>query len=166
MPRSQLVEGKDGMLYGTTRSGGTNDFGTVFRLSKDGTGYQVLHEFGGQGDFVEDPTGRIEGVRDGVPTRSYLSGKGSNPLALVQATDGTLFGSTQHLGRNGAGSLYQLNPNGTGFKVVHYFNASDEDGREVNGPLTVGSNGDIYGATAWGGKNDLGTVFSMMVSAR
>src|SRR6185295_15569912 len=33
-PLSSVIEGSDGMLYGTCYSGGSNGFGTVFRLSK------------------------------------------------------------------------------------------------------------------------------------
>jgi uncharacterized repeat protein (TIGR03803 family) len=45
MPRSALVEGADGALYGTTQNGGPGDNGTIFRLNKDGSDYRVLHSF-------------------------------------------------------------------------------------------------------------------------
>src|SRR5262245_64092779 len=44
---SGLVEGQDGVLYGTTLGGGTNDAGTVFKLNRDGSGYSVLRRFTG-----------------------------------------------------------------------------------------------------------------------
>src|SRR5205814_5711208 len=44
-PMGELIEGTDGMVYGTTYYGGANDFGTLFRFKKDGTSYAVLHEF-------------------------------------------------------------------------------------------------------------------------
>src|SRR6266699_3317231 len=43
-----LIEGTDGVLYGTTISGGIDNpfgqygFGTIFKLNKDGSGYTVL----------------------------------------------------------------------------------------------------------------------------
>ncbi|HEV2391376.1 MAG TPA: choice-of-anchor tandem repeat GloVer-containing protein, partial [Verrucomicrobiae bacterium] len=42
-PRAALMEGSDGMLYGTTYAGGSNNIGTVFRIAKDGSGFGVLH---------------------------------------------------------------------------------------------------------------------------
>src|SRR5262249_22536785 len=46
-PIAGLVEGPDGALYGTTYSGGTSDDGTVFRISKDGLAFDILHAFDG-----------------------------------------------------------------------------------------------------------------------
>ncbi|SRR6266496_5395256 len=42
-PRSELVQGADGNLYGTTSSGDGN--GTVFKVSPNGAGYTVLKWF-------------------------------------------------------------------------------------------------------------------------
>ena len=33
------------MLYGAARTGGPNGTGTIFRIARDGTGFQVLHTF-------------------------------------------------------------------------------------------------------------------------
>src|SRR6266849_7994526 len=50
-PNSPLLGGSDGKLYGTTVYGSSNDAGTVFKLNKDGSIYEVLHSFGnGAGD--------------------------------------------------------------------------------------------------------------------
>ena len=45
-PEAELVEGSDGRLYGVTRTGGPNGTGVVFRVSRDGTEFAVLHAFG------------------------------------------------------------------------------------------------------------------------
>ena len=37
-----LFEASDGVLYGTTESGGSSDGGTVFGINKDGSNYSVL----------------------------------------------------------------------------------------------------------------------------
>ena len=34
-------------LYGTTALGGSNNYGTVFEVNSDGSGYAVLHSFTG-----------------------------------------------------------------------------------------------------------------------
>src|SRR5438445_1368959 len=69
-PRAPLLQGSNGVLYGTTYNGGSKDAGTVFRANKDGSGYQVLHHF--------------DGVGEGFP----LDG-------LVQGSDGALYGTTR-----------------------------------------------------------------------
>src|SRR4051794_22437612 len=44
-PIEALIEGNDGTLFGTTFRGGKSDYGTVFRINKDGSEYRVLHHF-------------------------------------------------------------------------------------------------------------------------
>src|SRR6185295_1148681 len=44
-PRSQLAQGPDGTLYGTTSSGESSVAGTVFKIQPDGSGFAVLKWF-------------------------------------------------------------------------------------------------------------------------
>ncbi len=44
-PEAELVEGADGYLYGAARAGGPNGTGTVFKISRDGTDFKLLHSF-------------------------------------------------------------------------------------------------------------------------
>src|SRR5678815_1899654 len=49
-PHGALIEGSigggsDGFLYGVARFGGGHGTGTVFRLGKGGSDFEVLHEF-------------------------------------------------------------------------------------------------------------------------
>jgi len=95
-----LISGPDGSLYGISGGGGDagHQFGTVFQLTPPATSggawtVQVLHSFAG-GDA-----------------------EGSNPNALVLASDGTLFGATA--GGEGALGLggtvaFQLSPPAAG----------------------------------------------------
>ena len=39
---SPVIEGSDGMLYGTTQGGGNRQGGTVFRVRKDGSGFTAI----------------------------------------------------------------------------------------------------------------------------
>src|SRR5438270_12138621 len=41
-PRHDAMTPFNGLLYGTTLDGGTNNSGTIFSIGQDGTGYQVL----------------------------------------------------------------------------------------------------------------------------
>ena len=71
-PQASLVMDKSGNLYGTTISGGSNDFGTVFRLSpKAGGGWTetILYDFAPTGDgrypttdLVLDANGNLYGT--------------------------------------------------------------------------------------------------------
>ena len=44
-PMAPLIEGTDGFLYGTTYGGGQYSAGTTFKLRKDGSAFQVIHDF-------------------------------------------------------------------------------------------------------------------------
>src|SRR4029077_6414362 len=59
-PSAALTEGSDGNFYGTTVGGGSNDHGTVFKLTTSGT-LTTLYAFAG--DDGASPYGRlIEGT--------------------------------------------------------------------------------------------------------
>ncbi|RAV98324.1 choice-of-anchor tandem repeat GloVer-containing protein [Pseudochryseolinea flava] len=109
-PYGKLLYGRDGFLYGTTRAGGTNNAGVIFKVSLAGDQYTILHNF--------------------VP----LYGK--NPeTALVQDSNGTLFGSTTLGGKNGFGVLYKIEEDGTGFqKLLDYYYTG---GKNAKGSIAV-----------------------------
>ena len=125
-----LVAGRDGKLYGTTYSGGANAAGSVFSIDPATFTLTTLHDFGGTG--------------------------GSYPVpgALLHASDGYLYGSTQ-LGGNG--TVYRLNPSTLAFTTLHTFSGTT-DGRMPLGGLTEGGDGYVYGTTVLGGQG-YGTVY-------
>ena len=126
-PQAGLVEGSDGALYGTTQYGGAYNAGVVFRVNKDGTGYGVLYKFGGGAD-------------------------GANPQSgLVEAGNGALYGTTPSGGDYGSGTVFRLNKDSTGYGVMHSFGGSATDGQQPQASLTRGSDGVLYGTTAFGG---------------
>ena len=82
----------------------------------------------------------------------FGGGDGLVPLgALVKASDGNLYGTTQS-----PGTIYQLTPAGV-FSVVHRFSGSD--GAFPVAGLVVGTDGLLYGTTIFGGAADQGTVY-------
>ena len=82
-PAADLVQAGDGNLYGTTKLGGVNGYGTVFRITTSGT-LTTLYSFTGGSD-------------------------GGNPLAgLVQASNSNLYGTTSLGGVNGYGTVFQI----------------------------------------------------------
>jgi uncharacterized repeat protein (TIGR03803 family) len=136
-PRN-LVEGSDGVLYGTTARGGKNYSGTMFKLNKDGSGYSVLR------NFLID-SGNIYG--------------GQSPGVLA-GRDGTLYGMTFGGGTNVLGTVFKLNQNGSGYQILRHFGGREGDGDHPAG-LVEGSDGALYGTTSQGGTNDAGTVFKL-----
>ena len=132
------IQGADGALYGVTARGGTHGAGTVFKISPDGTGHEVLHSF------------------------SPATGDGRNPTAaLVQGSDGALYGTTQYGGTSECGIVFKVGTNGVGYRVVRSFTTLDTDGRNPTAALVQGRDGALYGVTENGGTNRGGTVFRL-----
>ena len=140
-PTGTLIQGADGVLYGTTFEFASSVAGSVFKLNTDGTGYAVLHLF----SQTDDGVGAISG--------------------LVQGTDGKLYG-TAELGGLPAnkGSLYKLNTDGTGFSVLYKFGSTPNDGGNVFTGLAQGCDGALYGNSRIGlyKLNPDGTGFTML----
>jgi uncharacterized repeat protein (TIGR03803 family) len=141
MPRTNLIQARNGYLYGTTNAGGTfHNAGTIFRLTTGGALTEVY-------DFCQ-----VTNCKDG-----------SGPLgfgSLIQATDGNLYGTTRNGGR-GFGTIYQLSSTGT-LKTIYRFCRVGGclDGADPNG-LVEGLDGNFYGVTTSGGANGYGEVFKV-----
>src|SRR5437870_1905884 len=55
-PAAALIQGSDGALYGTTAGGGVSlNWGTVFKVNKNGSGYTTLYRFGATGSDGHTP---------------------------------------------------------------------------------------------------------------
>lgn len=156
-PQSGLVQGIDGNLYGTARSGGNTNlltnvgYGTVFRISLSGK-LTNLHV------FASNP------IYNGYPS---TNSDGAYPGGLVQGRDGSFYGTTEAGGTStncpvGCGTVFQITPSGV-FTNLHSF--TGVDGEDSDAPLIQGSDGNMYGATQYGGYTNLdggygyGTVF-------
>jgi len=138
-PDSGVAEGKDGLLYGTTESGGNNLLGTVFKLGKDGMGITYLHHFSGA---------------------AY---EGRRPYAgITLDADGVCYGTTTEGGQHFQGTVFRINSNGSGYRVLYSFVGKQRiDGSTPRGTLLLASDGDLYGTTSSGGKYDQGTLFAI-----
>jgi len=138
-PETSLLEGSDGILYGITPIGGTGfaDRGTIFSVAKDGTQYRVLR------------------------TLTGTDGDGRHPTALVEGTNGFLYGVTLGGGFAGSGTLFKLSKTADDYQVVRSFSASGGDGQVPTAPLFEGQDGALYGTTYMGGRESAGTVFRL-----
>jgi len=128
------------VLYGTTSQGGPGGYGTVFKLNTDGTGFTNLYSFKGGSD-------------------------GLNPEGGVVVAGNTLYGSTTAGGTVGAGTVYRVNTDGSGYKIMHSFGGAANDGGVAVGEL-VESKGVLYGVTrGGGGTSGHGVVFALSTNA-
>jgi uncharacterized repeat protein (TIGR03803 family) len=184
-PSAGLVQGVDGNLYGTTYNGGSNNFGTIFQLTTNGALTTLVTLAFGDGPGAYPKAGLIQG-QDGnfygttsiagtnsggtafqVMTNKTIttlvslniSGNGGNsPYAgLVQANDGSLYGTTYQGGTNGHGTIFKLTTNGT-FTSLYSFTGTNDGGNPYAG-LVQGSDSNFYGTTFSGGTNGYGTIF-------
>ena len=132
-------------LYGTTAYGGSSGNGTVFAVNTDGTGFTNLHSFTGSSD-------------------------GADPKAGLILSGNTLYGTTAYGGTNGAGTVFAVNTDGTGFTNLYSFTAeawvssinasTNSDGADPYAGLTLSGN-TLYGTTTSGGSSGNGTVFAV-----
>jgi uncharacterized repeat protein (TIGR03803 family) len=85
---------------------------------------------------------------------------GANPQygALVQGSNGNLYGTTSDGGPCECGTIFELTPAGD-LITIHDFEQTDGDLPQSG--LVQASDGNFYGTTIYGGTNDEGTVFKM-----
>jgi uncharacterized repeat protein (TIGR03803 family) len=133
-----LVQGSDGALYGTTSSGGAKNLGTVYRLNDDGSDYSVLHDFSGPPNDGQAPAGGV-----------------------IEGSDGTLYGETWIGGSNTVGTVFKMNKDGSGYRILHSFPDTSVDGFYPSDRLLQGNNQALFGTTWSGGINNGGTVFKL-----
>ena len=137
-PQGSLIT--DGtFLYGMTNVGGKNNYGTIFKVKFDGTGFDTLLTFNGN-------NGNQAG--GGYPNGTLYY-------------DGTyLYGMTSLGGLNNTGIIFKIKPNGTGYDTLHNFGSGD--GANPYGSL-ISDGTYLYGMTSEGGySNDHGTIFKIL----
>lgn len=148
-----LVQGANGILYGTTAAGGEADEGSIFEIKPTGSGYELLFSF------------------------AYKEINGYSPQApLLLATNGSFYGTT--IGTPGGGSgngtdgvVFKMTSAGK-LTVYHHFcsdtdpNGDCFDGITPTAPLIEATNGKLYGTTSQGGTNAAGTIFETTLAGK
>jgi len=156
-PVAGLSMDQAGDLYGTASTGGNTSgscsypnppgCGTVFKLSRRGSGWVLttLYTFSG-------PDGR-------------------NPLArVIIGPDGSLYGTTSLGGQINEGTVFNLRPPAAACKtalcpwtetVLHSFQGYGDGAQPTFGDLVFDGAGNIYGTTPHGGQGDSGTVYKL-----
>jgi uncharacterized repeat protein (TIGR03803 family) len=142
-PAAGLIQAGNGVLYGTTLNGGSNNgSGTVFKITTNGVFTPVYA-------FSNNPS------------------DGATPYAgLLQAANGNFYGTASQSGSNGYGSVFRLTSAGAftelyGFTQIHGGMLTNAEGANPVTPLVQGTNGNFYGACPKGGTNGAGAIFEM-----
>ena len=186
-PFSSLILASDGNYYGTTYNGGSNNDGTLFRLTPGGT-FTLLHTFVGPDGarpysaLVQGTDGNFYGTTvlgglgggtvfkmtpSGAVTTLYKFGGNGAPTlpygGLVQGSDGNFYGTTSQGGTNGHGTVFQITPSGT---VATLYSFSGPDGASSYASMIAGTDGNLYGTTYQGGASNDGTVFRITLAGQ
>jgi uncharacterized repeat protein (TIGR03803 family) len=123
-PMPGLVLATNGYFYGVNSDGGNFGHGVAFKITAGSTLTTLLA-------FSDDAEG-------GNPNSS-----------LIQATNGSLYGTTVNGGTNGDGAIFEMTAAGA-LTTLHDFDFTD--GWDPQNALMVqATDGDLYGETAGGG---------------
>lgn len=184
-PSGSLIQATDGKLYGMTYLGGTNDMGVLFQYDPITSTYSKKNDFAGvaNGSNPRSLMQASDGKLYGATTSGGINGLGVlfqyNPVtstfikkldfgaspngnvpsdALIQASDGKLYGMTTVGGINEMGILFQYNPTTSTLTKKFEFTGTTNGGNPY-GSLIQASDGKLYGMTRGGGTNSLGVLF-------
>jgi uncharacterized repeat protein (TIGR03803 family) len=133
----------NGALYGTT----------AYTPNNLGTGEIFKYDIG-----TQDLTAQV------IWNSSDTDLDGSlNPLTVDSSGD--LFTSSTSGAQSGEdGSIFEVTPGSTTYETLTTLSGSDNGPSGPIGALTIGSDGNFYGATTGGGTNNAGTIFEMDAS--
>jgi uncharacterized repeat protein (TIGR03803 family) len=133
-PRAGVILDPAGKLYGTTSSGGTGNYGVVYKLDTTGN-FTALYSFTGFTD-------------------------GNTPYAgVIRDSAGNLYGTTISGGTTGAGVVYKVDA--TGHETALYSFEGGSDGAEPYAGVILDSAGNLYGTTYNGGTAGAGVVYKL-----
>lgn len=139
-PNATLLDGGDGYLYGTTYSGGSTDYGTVFKLKVSDETFTTLATF----------------------TNAASPTPGKWPIAqLCKASNGLIYGTTVNGGATNSGVIFRLDPVANTVTTIVEFTALS-GAVQGSGPfsgLVEANDGNLYGTTYIGGTGDFGTIY-------
>jgi uncharacterized repeat protein (TIGR03803 family) len=134
-----LLQTANGVLYGTTAGGGWAHCGTIFEISTTGV------------------------LLSSYPFPCHAGGANPGGGALLQASDGSFYGTTEAGGAKNQGTIFKMTPD---FKVSILYSflghtKNTLDGASPAAGLIQATDGNLYGTTSAGGSSGVGTLFSI-----
>lgn len=169
-------------LWGVTTAGGEHGLGTIFHVNGDGSDFATVFSFdtlagGSPEGGLCVANGRLYGMTTlygahnvgtlfsydpgGVGFHKLLDFDMTNGglawAGMIRATDGLLYGATYQGGGVG-GSIFRLDPATEAVTILHQLSLVT-DGSGITDRLLQASDGALYGAAAYGGVNNAGTLF-------
>lgn len=173
------------VFWGLTPTGGANNKGTLFRVNSDGGAFVTVYHFddlsgyGPEGTLCLASNGKLYGTTNSGGAGSIAAGTlfSYDPQAEVfnklvdfdlsnggfgwggpvAHPNGYIYGAT-YGGGNGGGSIYRVDP-ATDTYTIQYGLTQSTDGGGITSQLTLASDGKFYGACAYGGTFNAGTLF-------
>jgi hypothetical protein len=142
-PTTGLIADAGGNLYGAVQSGGQQMGGVIYELkrSQGGAWTEAL-------------------LRTFVPG----STEGYGPSGLVFDKSGNLYGTQSGGGRYGGGVAFVMRPMPGGtwsYSVIYNFGKNQDASGPVAGSLVFDGAGNLYGATGFGGEDNVGAVYEL-----
>jgi len=138
-----MIQAADGNFYGVTGAGGSRDAGAIFKMTPDGE-LTTLYSFCATGRCAD----------------------GSSPNSLIQATDGSFYGTTWYGGSPDHGSIFRFTLDGA-FTSLYSFTCSGTACPDGINPqaLIEASDSSFYGTTSSAGGQEGdeygGTIFKI-----
>jgi uncharacterized repeat protein (TIGR03803 family) len=134
-PLGSLIQATNGKIYGVTTFGGANNYGGIFEYDLLNNKYTLVYSF--------------------FAIQSQV-----DPLPLMQASNGKIYGMTSHNGVNNTGSIYELDIVSNTCTILYDFSSSwaNPFGWNPVGVLTE-LNGKLYGFSYVGSNTGHGAMF-------
>jgi len=146
VPQASLIASGN-TFYGTTGGGfsvlvGNNyvfQYGSIFRVDIGGINFTNIHSFT----------------------------NGESAVGALVLSGNTLYGTTQDGGNSGAGSIYKINTDGTGYATLFSFTNTSTGYPNGSNPAAglILSGNTLYGTTEYGGTNNSGVVFAFSLAS-
>ena len=131
-PTQNIIQAHDGNFYGTTYTGGANEYGVAFKITPSGT-LTALHSFVDETD-------------------------GDGPNGLVEGPDGNLYGTCVSGGTSQNGNVFKMTPAGAVTVLYNFSGAADGTAPSV---LVLGNDGNLWGTTGGDTSTGVGTIFKV-----
>ena len=176
-PHGGVTFDSSGNLFGTTYSGGTSGYGTVYEIAKGTNSVTNLASFTGSngfnsiGNVIFDGSGNLYGTANNTVYEIVNGSNTITPLAnfnldgsaagLTLDSNGNLYGTLAGGVRGDAhGSVFEIAKGTNAVSTVATFDA--DNGSDPESGVIFDSNGNLFGTTRLGGASNDGAVYEIV----